>query len=451
MRDPTGVPMSILARAFPAGSLIATIARQGVRTLLVRVASLALLFGVQALLARLLGVAQFGVFVVALAVMGVLQMFARQGFEVAASRFVGAYLGRREWGLVRGFIRVALLAVSVGSAVFAVCLAVVAAWRGYSMEDGMMASLWLAAAILPIASVLQIESAVVRGLGHTAVSDVPMWIVHPVALAAGVALAILAAEAERRATTALSVYLAVTSGTLLLQHVVMRRLLPRPVKTAAAEYRWHEWMTAAPAMMLFAGSAMLLSQVNTIILGAMAPAAEAAIFNIAGRIAGVMQLITFCFIGAVGPVAARLYAEQRLDELARIIETATRWVFAATAVAVAVLVLAGRPMLAIFGTEFEAGYGSLLVLAAGQTVWAATVPAGVLLNMTGHHNVSAKILMLAAVVNVVLCVALVPEYGSMGAAVATAVAIVLWNGAMAWSAYRRVGIRACVTFWPAAG
>ena len=77
-----------------------------------------------------------------------------------------------------------------------------------------------------------------------------------------------------------------------------------------------------------------------------------------------------------------------------------------------------------------------------------SVPAGVLLNMTGHHNESGKILILAALVNFVLCGVLIPEYGSMGAAIATSVAIVIWNGIMAWSAERRVGIQAYLTFTP---
>lgn len=414
--------------------------------LVVRVSSLALLFCVQVFLARLLGADQFGVYTIALAVMGVLQLLARQGFEIAASRFVGEYAGLAQWQLLLGFVNASRIFVLCGAAFCSAALLIVAGLISDTLGDGVLESLWLVTVILPIFTVLQLEAAIVRGMGRASIADIPTWILHPIVLVAGIAAAVVLGGAPARATTALAVFMVGAVVALVAQHAMMKRVLPPVVKEAKPVYRWSEWMKAAPAMMLFAGSAVLLSQANTVMLGAMSSAAEAGIYNIAVRIAGILQLITFCYIAAIGPVAARLHANGDHLELERITSLGARAVFAVALAASAVLVIAGEPILSIFGDEFSGGYYALLVLVAGQLFWAATIQAGVLLNMTGHHNLSGKILIAAAAVNFGLCAILVPEYGSLGASIATTVAIVLWNGAMAWAAARRVGIKSWLSF-----
>lgn len=433
-------------RYFKPEDIVTAVARQGAGMLAVRVSSLLILFGVQALLARLLGADQFGVYTVALAVMGVLQLFARQGFEIAASRFVGAYSGVDNWALLSGFVRASRILVLGGAVIFSTGLVIVANLMADTLGDGMLHSLWLIAAILPLFTVLQLEAAIVRGMGRASIADIPTWIIQPLILAAGVSAAVFLGDAPPRAPTALAVFLGTAVCAVIVQHIIMIRVLPKTVHDALPEYRWGEWMKAAPAMMLFAGSAVLISQANTVLLGAMSSAAEAGIYNISGRIAGILQLVTFCFIAAIGPVASRLHAKGDMAELARVTSIGVRAVFAVALLASVTLVAAGEQILAIFGEEFRQGYHTLLVLLLGQLFWAATVPAGVLLNMTGHHNESGKILLVAAAVNFGLCALLIPIYGSIGAAIATSVAIVLWNGIMAWSAERRVGIRAYLTF-----
>lgn len=442
----TAFASDLSGRYFNPEDIITSIARQGAGMLVVRVSSLLILFGVQALLARLLGADQFGVYTVALAVMGLLQLFARQGFEIAASRFVGAYSGVDNWPLLSGFVRASRILVLGGALIFSTGLVIVANLVADTLGDGMLHSLWLVAAILPLFTVLQLEAAIVRGMGRASIADIPTWILQPLILAAGVSVAVFLADAPARAPTALAVFLGTAVCAVIVQHIIMIRVLPKSVHEAQPEYRWSEWMKAAPAMMLFAGSAVLISQANTVLLGAMSSAAEAGIYNISGRIAGILQLVTFCFIAAIGPVASRLHAKGDMAELARVTSIGVRVVFAVALLASVFLVAAGEPVLGIFGEEFKQGYPTLLVLLLGQLFWAATVPAGVLLNMTGHHNESGKILLVAAAINFGLCALLIPVYGSIGAAIATSVAIVLWNGVMAWSAERRVGIRAHLTF-----
>jgi len=84
-------------------------------------------------------------------------------------------------------------------------------------------------------------------------------------------------------------------------------------------------------------------------------------------------------------------------------------------------------LLSLFGADFVAGYPALIILTAGMIVNAAAGPVGLLLNMTGHQRLCAKIFGTSALINVVLNALLIPQLGIVGAALATAATMILWN------------------------
>jgi O-antigen/teichoic acid export membrane protein len=61
--------------------------------------------------------------------------------------------------------------------------------------------------------------------------------------------------------------------------------------------------------------------------------------------------------------------------------------------------------------------------------------------MTGNERETVKGVGISTVINVVLNIALIPRYGSVGAAVATAASIVIWNLLLFRAVWVRLGIR----------
>ena len=106
--------------------------------------------------------------------------------------------------------------------------------------------------------------------------------------------------------------------------------------------------------------------------------------------------------------------------------------------------LFGEPILALFGPGYTAGYTVLVLLALGVLARAATGPVQYLLAMTGHHGASVGILAFAAALALVLNVILIPAYGIEGAAVSTLIAMTVSVAAMAFLAWRKLGIRSFV-------
>ncbi len=63
-----------------------------------------------------------------------------------------------------------------------------------------------------------------------------------------------------------------------------------------------------------------------------------------------------------------------------------------------------------------------------------------LLNMLGHQHVCALAYALAFVMNVVLCLLLVPRHGGYGAAAATSLSLIFETVLLFWITRRRLGL-----------
>ena len=146
-------------------------------------------------------------------------------------------------------------------------------------------------------------------------------------------------------------------------------------------------------------------------------------------------------------MAADFHARGDLAALRRVTRIGVRATFGLALFVAIVFALFGHSILGLLGEEFIAAYPIMMVLVGGQLILAAMAPAGILLNMTGYQNDSAKIMFICAVGNIVLLAALIPPFGAFGAAIATSVTLAAWAGLMALAVFRRINIIAAVTLW----
>jgi len=89
------------------GTLRFRLARDTAGVMAIRALSMGLGFAVSVVLARLLGVREFGLYSLAMSVLGLLVVPATFGFPQLLVREIAAYRVKGEWGLVRGLLRFA--------------------------------------------------------------------------------------------------------------------------------------------------------------------------------------------------------------------------------------------------------------------------------------------------------------------------------------------------------
>jgi O-antigen/teichoic acid export membrane protein len=140
------------------------------------------------------------------------------------------------------------------------------------------------------------------------------------------------------------------------------------------------------------------------------------------------------------PTAATLYARGDRKALQALFSRATL-LSAAGAIAMALpLLVIVRPLLSWFGEDFGTGAPIARVLMLGYVFVAVCGPQLNLLTMTGNEWAAAITMIVGAAIGVIGCAAGIEIYGSLGAAVGLALALVVWNVAMAIYIRKRLKI-----------
>ena len=91
------------------------------------------------------------------------------------------------------------------------------------------------------------------------------------------------------------------------------------------------------------------------------------------------------------------------------------------------IIVFGDYILHIFGEEFITGYTVLVILCIGQFINVATGSVGQILAMTNREKLLRKCVVYGTVINLLLNIVLVPNYGMIGAAIATSIAWTITN------------------------
>lgn len=423
------------------------VARGAGQTVLVTGTGAAISFGLQFVLARVLGVEAFGVYVVALSWLAMAQLFGKLELDTTAVRFVGSYVAAEQWGLLRGFLRTGRAVVLGGCLVLAIAgfIAIELAPGAISEKHpGLPASLLVICAMLPVMGLLLFEVAVLQGLQRYAQAQLPQNLIRP-AVFAGLVLTLWATSAIRF-TPRLALTLNMTGAVVALL-ITMRwraRMLPAAVHSARVEHDRPRWVrTALPLFSISLAQGVLSQQADILVVGLFLSVTDAGIYGAASTLTLPLIMAATSITFVAQPMIADLYGRgdpARLQSLVR----AVTWVTVAVVVPIgAALMLGGGLLLRLgYGREFVSGHGVLVLLTLSQLVVAIVgALAGFLMTMTAHERPAAWIIGLSAMLYVVLAFLLTPRYGAIGTAGATLTSTTVRAIALSTYVRRVMGLR----------
>lgn len=413
--------------------------------LALRIINVVTLFLMALFLARTLGPAEYGLYAFGVAVLGLLVVFSKLGFDgylarqLPAMAFSGDEEGKR--GLVRRAVQLSSLA----------SLAIIALWGCvWALLPGLLsAALWQAglltlAALLPF-TLLHIHQGRRRGEHRPGAGLMPLMLVQPLLLLA------VFVGLERLAGFPLTgnAALALLGSTIVLTWlgvvlITRRKHGASPPSIAEAplcRYDTRHWLKDSLPFLAVGGLSVLILQCDTLMIAAILGEGETGLYQPATRVALLVSVALTIVNQPLGPLISRHYVEGRKDALQALLDRVSVVVSLFAIALTTILLLFGREVLGLFGEEFRAAQPALSILAVGQCANALLGPCGQLLVMTGRQRLMAALLAVAAVVNVALNLLLIPRYGIEGAAIATTAALVLWNVCVAVAAARLIGMR----------
>jgi O-antigen/teichoic acid export membrane protein len=405
----------------------------------IRVAGAVLAYLSILLLVRWMGAFEFGIYAYVWSWTLVLGFLLPLGFNVAILRFVPEYQARGFPGRLAGIVSRSRLIVAASSFAGALAAALAVIALRDTIPDYYFHPALLALACVPILGLVVLYQGLGRALGRVGVAFAPTYVVQPVLLMAGVG-ALFAIGVVPGATTALAVMLAALSVTLALQSIPLRQTLARLTSAVRPRYHTRYWLALSMPLLVVEGFLVVIDHTDILMLGLLAEPADVATYYAAQRTAGMLGFLQFAVAAMAGPTIAAIHARGDVHELQRFITGAVRLTFWPSAVAAGGLIALGPFLLSLFDATFVAAYPALVVLALGYLLRAATGPVEYLLNMTGHQKACAKVYGVVALGNLAGNLLLIPLFGILGAAIATALATVLANGWLVFEAQRRLGV-----------
>lgn len=396
----------------------------------------------QIVLARLLGVQWFGDYTYVIAWISLLALAATLGLDTAALRYVSEYAAQGAWGLVDAFLNRSLAVVAVTSVTLSLILVAVVVGLGERLTESLAQTFFASALLLPALALLLLASGVLRGLKHVVVAMLPQWLLRPlllVAVAGSLNLVLQDTPHPALIVLADGALVGLLIGALWQRLRRHRRSADTSSHLALPPVR--EWIATSLPLAAVTAIRMTMSRVDILLVGALLGTSAAGIYAAPAQMS---ILITFG-LAAVNMIAAPLFAELRVrgeaDELQRVVTLGARGAFLFSAMAGAGLILFGPFLLDLYGPEFAAGYPPLVILVLSQVCGSAGGPVGFLLSMTGNERLAAWLTAGVGLLNLVLNLLLIPQFGLIGAAAATGIANVVWTAALALAVRRRLGVR----------
>jgi O-antigen/teichoic acid export membrane protein len=390
-------------------------------------------------LTRELGASALGTYALGLTIIGSLGVFNAFGLSRSATRFVSAYQSTGEFALLRGLLVRTLLMLLLTNLIFVPILLLAGPTIAVHIyhDPSLSKYLWIFALLMVLATFNTFFGRVLAGYKEVAKNTVltaflgtPMMMLTTIALVAigwgleGYLLAQATAEAIIFVCLAVSIWKLTP-----MQTRSYRGAIP------ALEKRVVSFSATVLAMELLG---FLILHTDKIFLGFYLNPKQVGIYALAAGMAAFVPTIFQSVNQIFSPIISDLHARQDLQLMGRMFQTLTKWILGFTFPLAATMIIFARPIMRIFGPEFEAGWCVLVVGTVGQLINCAVGSSGTLLLMSGNEKHLLRIQAVTAIVTVVLDLALIHLLGILGAAIAAATTNVMVNLLYLKGAYQQL-------------
>jgi O-antigen/teichoic acid export membrane protein len=408
------------------------------KAFLVRVASAGLALVSQVFLARWMGTFEFGIFIYAWTWVLMIGALSDLGLSSAAKRFIPEYAENKAFDHLRGF----LAGSRWLSVVIATSIGVVSAGGVWLMSAHLdqysVVPLYLACAVIPIYGLVQTQAGIAQSYDWPNLALMPFFVWRQLAMTALMGAAYILG-APTGAVVAMIIAAVTTWAVTIGQMIVLNRRLRQKVPSGHEVYEPRVWLATSFPIFIVEGFYLLLTYVDILMLEHYRSPDEVAVYYAGARLLAIVAFVYFAIASATTHKFTEYHISGDSKRLASFFAETIKWTFWPSLAVCAGILVFGKPLLGLFGENFESGYLVMFILSVGMLARAAVGPAERLLNMLGERKQCAAIYAGAFALNLALCIALIPRIGIEGAGIATSTALVFESIMLYVIAKRRLG------------
>lgn len=411
--------------------LAGPIARGALVSLAIRLVGIGLGVLQAILTARLLGPEGYGAVALVLSVASILATVALLGAEMLTVREVARCVAKGDYGRLHSFLRAIRLMVVV-ALLPGVALAALILPRAPLAAEFQSVMIY-AALIFPLMALTLQNQAILRGMGQTALSQIPFQILRPIVLVGVLSVSFLTGL-EIDPDGYLLTAIVGAALAMALAWLAARRFTPDLEGVRHPTPLTPLLRQSAP---FFATSALglLLAEFSTLMLAWWSTPEETGLFQPVGRIAPLLLIGAQAASVRYASRISEFWAEGRIDRIQKVTRLFTLTTTGVAVALAAIVIVFDEPLLGVFGPGFAQNTSALWVLAAAQVANAACGPVGMLLAMTDRAALAVWPKVLALILAFIVGYVTVADYGALGAAIAMGAGVATWNVltlAMVW-------------------
>src|SRR6185437_15061435 len=374
------------------------------KVFLVRVGSALLALASQVLLARWMGSFEFGIYIYVWTWVLMIGALSDFGLSSAARRFIPEYTELKSLDRLRGFLTGSRwLAFGVATAIGLVGAIGVTLLAPY-LDHFAVVPLYLACVTIPVYGLVQVQAGIAQSYDWPNLALMPFYVWRQLTITVLMGAAYLFG-APTGAVTAMIAAVVTTWAVTIAQLFLLDRRLKAKVPAGPKQYETKVWIATSLPIFVVEGFYLLLTYVDILALEHFRSPDEVAVYYAGARLLAIVAFVYFAIAGATTHKFTQYHVSVDQKRLASFFSETAKWTFWPSLLVCALILALGRPLLGLFGANFERGHEVMFILAIGMLSRAAVGPAERLLNMLGERKQCAFIYATAFAINLMLCVA----------------------------------------------
>lgn len=410
---------------------------------LVKALSIPLALAISVILARLLGVNDFGQYSFAMALVPLLALPVSGGVTALLTREVAANKHVENWPLYKGVMLSAyqwVILVSTVLVVVYLCLAM-AGWIPSEEKWGLLPYVIL---LVPLVGLNAVRDGAFRGLKEPFWAILPSQVLQPLIVLLGVVVLLyFGALAKENVLLSQAFALIIL---FLFSTVILKKKQPLSIKGTQPLFKRKQWLSALLPFSIINIVSVLNANVGIVLLGVMGENESVAAMRVADKGAQLVNL-PLVLIGLVmAPYVVAAWSNSDKAALQRLATKSSQGALLLSFPCALAFIFYGEELVnLVFGQEYGAiSYAPLVILTIGQLFNVFFGQVGLFLSMTGHEKITLIGQAASLLINILLCIALIPVYGSVGAAIGVSVGLLVWNILLFLLLYKYLDVKSWV-------
>jgi len=386
-----------------------------------------LAFFARVVLVRNVSVADYGIFSIALAVVGLVTVFSELGLQGGIIRNIAFFRGKQDAGMVLGVIFSAFQLGALASLFLFAVLFLLSGFLSLNVFHNAALSLVLKVLLVaaPLTVVVDFLSAVFRGLGRAEGVFFYDFLLNLVKIASFLVVAFLGLSFFGMVYAYLFSFVFVALLFVLYSFMKLPSLVDFGVRKVMQ--RRNLLLFSVP-LLAQAVMGMIMEWSDTLMIGYFMSAESVGVYNMAMPVSKLVPLFLVALVFFYVPVASGFFAKNLLSEVRRLYAVLTKWVFSFSLPLFLVVFLFPDALLQIlFNTASPEASLSLRILSLGFFVHVVMGPTASTLVVFGRTKTIMAFSVFAGLLNVLLNFVLIPRFGIVGAAAALSVSFVLMH------------------------